>query len=141
MKKIIYTIFLILPLVACSKKEQVEVIVQTFPDQTKQFVHTYEITNSDSVPVQEIEYYHSGNVKMEGPLNKNGLRDGTWKAWFEDGSTWVTGEFKAGKNHGKRTVYFENGQKRMETHYENGNPVGNWLFWDENGKQIKVINH
>ncbi len=38
-----------------------------------------------------------------------------------------------GKFHGKMTVWYKNGQKKMESNFRNGQPIGEPIFWDEQG--------
>ena len=54
--------------------------------------------------VKEVEYYESGQVKMEGPM-KDGEARGEWKAYFPDGACQSIGFFKAGQAHGEATVW------------------------------------
>ena len=38
---------------------------------------------------------------------------------------------------GKFTEWYENGQKKLEGHYETNRAEGKWTEWDENGQIIE----
>lgn len=38
-------------------------------------------------------FYENGNVKEQGQFDNNGLRDGIWEAYYENGILWGIGKF------------------------------------------------
>jgi antitoxin component YwqK of YwqJK toxin-antitoxin module len=58
-----------------------------------------------------VEYYTNGNRAYEGKI-VNGLREGKWD-W-----------------------YYENGVTRLEENYSNGKLTGKKIAWDESGKIV-----
>lgn len=98
-------------------------------------VKFYKEDSMSKVLVQEKQYYPEGQLKMEGRF-QNKLREGEWKSWYEDGTLWSIGTFKAGKRHGKGIVYHPNGTKSIEGTYEEGRRIGVWKSWDESGNLL-----
>lgn len=88
--------------------------------------------------VKEIEYYESGQVKMEGAM-KDEKRDGEWKAYFPDGRVQSIGTFVNGMRTGKATVWQENGNLLQEGFYKEGTHCGKWKFYDEQGVLVKEV--
>ena len=95
-------------------------------------VRFYKEEASGKILVMEKQYYPEGQLNMEGKF-KNDLREGEWKSWYEDGTLWSSGSFKAGKRDGKGIVYHPNGSKNIEGTYEEGRRIGLWKAWDESG--------
>jgi hypothetical protein len=42
---------------------------------------------------------------------------------------------------GKHVVYYDNGQKKYESHYKNGKLDGLRTQWDKNGKKVREIQY
>ena len=96
------------------------------------------------------QYHSQGNIL-------NGLKDGKWTWWYENGEkekeeTYIKGEIekekeetyifgvefvKTGENTEIRYSYYENGQIREEGNYKDGKEHGKYTSWYENG-QIMV---
>ncbi|MBZ0243678.1 MAG: hypothetical protein K8F24_10720 [Bacteroidales bacterium] len=98
-------------------------------------VRFYKEGAGEKTLVKEKQYYPGGQLKMEGSF-ENTLREGEWKSWYEDGTLWSSGSFKAGKRHGIGIVYHPNGTKSIEGTYEEGRRTGLWKSWDESGNLI-----
>ncbi len=80
--------------------------------------------------------YSNGKVKMEGNL-ENGLREGKWTAFYEDGMIWSETHFLKGQKQGATTTWYPSGIKRYEGFYNQNRESGIWKFYDENGKQVQ----
>lgn len=50
------------------------------------------------------------------------------------------GTLKEGKWHGRTVLCYENGQKRIEENWDNGEADGPWIEWHENGKKMQQGN-
>lgn len=98
-------------------------------------VRFYREESGKKVLVMEKQYYPGGELSMEGSFS-NDLREGEWKSWYEDGTLWSTGSFKAGKRDGKGIIYHPNGNKSIEGSYKEGIRTGLWMAWDEAGNII-----
>ncbi|RYE15019.1 MAG: hypothetical protein EOP45_18905, partial [Sphingobacteriaceae bacterium] len=81
------------------------------------------------------EWYDNGNLKSERHY-KSRKQAGTWKEWFEEGSLKTVYHFDdAGQLAGQMISYFDNGQKKAEQNYLNGQPEGyGYTHWNHTGK-------
>ena len=89
---------------------------------------------------KEIEYYETGQVKMEGAM-KDGQREGVWTAYFPDGRPQSIADFKAGKMNGTSKVYWENGNLRWEGFYKEDRRFGKWKYYDEQGNLLNEVDY
>ena len=62
---------------------------------------------------------------------------GTWKAWFDPDETRLRRqtEYQDGRRHGPETLWFENGNTRLEMHWTNDKPDGMLSQWYANGNK------
>lgn len=132
MKKIFLYLSLVLALASCQPR-LTEKVESSFPNGKPQYV---KMLDKSGNTVREIEYYETGQVKMEGPM-KAGQREGEWKAFFADGKTQSTGFFKAGQRTGAAKVYWYNGNLREEGFYKEGKHCGKWRYYDEQGNFLR----
>jgi antitoxin component YwqK of YwqJK toxin-antitoxin module len=68
----------------------------------------------------ETRVYDKMNHLLEKQEYKNGLKEGIWVAFFENGKTQKIEQWKEGKLHGKTFEYTEDGTLVLETMYKNG---------------------
>ncbi len=94
----------------------------------------------DSLMHYERKYYRNGGVWIEGTAYGN-IRHGKWKAFNEEGILISMGYYKMGKGDGIKTVWHCNGKKYYEGKVVDGERVGIWEFFDENGRKVKEINY
>lgn len=92
-----------------------------------------EMEVKDGVLFGKANYYFASGKLMEAGMMANGLKDGQWTRFNENGITSAIGFYAAGKKTGTWTVFGDNGKKRMEMNYSNGEKSGTWTSWDENG--------
>ena len=120
-------------LTACAPKltEKIEV---KYPNGQPEVVL---ILNKSGECIKKIEYYDTGQVKMEGGM-KDGKREGEWKAYFPDGRLQSHSFFKDGLSSGPVTVYYSNGNLRHEGFYKNDKHCGEWKWYDEQGNLLRV---
>jgi len=89
--------------------------------------------------------------QVESTEYKWGKRTGLHTAWHENGNTRETGEYVGDLKSRRWTYWHENGQKQSEGEYQLFRPlgqddvdsrkVGEWKFWDEEGKLIRTVDH
>ena len=92
------------------------------------------------------EFYENGTEKLNGRY-RNGLKNGKWTWWNEDGGTDSTGSYKKGLMHGQWEFYFSNGNLKGKGQYRDGNGSnrgdtgiskhgrhGKWTFWYESSE-------
>ena len=136
MKKVLLFFAVMFAMVSCTA-QLTEKVVETYPDgktlKTQYF-------DKQGVCVKEVEYYKSGQVKMEGGM-KGEKREGEWKAYFPDGRVQSIGTFVNGLRTGVATVWQENGNLLQEGFYKEGKHCGKWKFYDEQGDLIKEVDY
>lgn len=76
-------------------------------------------------------------IKTSGRLDDNGNKTGIWKHFSPLGVELSITVYKAGKKDGHIVVRYPNGAVRYSGEYYNDEKVGEWKFYDENGKFIK----
>jgi antitoxin component YwqK of YwqJK toxin-antitoxin module len=64
-------------------------------------------------------YFKTGIVKAEGAF-LDGLMEGEWRFFREDGQLWQVGHFWAGEKHGSWIRYDRNGQVEYDEQFVNG---------------------
>lgn len=84
----------------------------------------------------KIVSYHSktGHKAQEGYFYE-GMREGEWSFWDENGRLWANGFYKSGKPHGQWLRWHPNGEKQEMGVFEFGKRVGTWNFFADNGYQ------
>ena len=75
-----------------------------------------------------------GKTEYEGSY-KNGKQDGKWTYWWENGQKGAEETYKDGKEEGLWTQWYENGQKRGEATFKDGSLIS-VKCWDEDGNEI-----
>jgi S1-C subfamily serine protease len=85
-------------------------------------------------------YYKSGNKRFENYFTEQGLPNGLWLTWFENGQLQSEIEYKSGLFNGKNISYHENGKIRFMAEFKEGKLIGKWVLdCDEFGHCQKVF--
>jgi antitoxin component YwqK of YwqJK toxin-antitoxin module len=64
-------------------------------------------------------YWNDGNEQQKEAINyKNGVLDGLYTKWYENGQKSLEANFKNGKLNGLETIWYENGQKKYELNWK-----------------------
>ena len=121
-------------LASCSA-QLTEKVMAKYPNGQPQVVQYFD---KQDQCVKEIEYYDSGQVKMEGGM-KDGKMEGEWTAYFIDGRVQSHGFFEGGERTGAAQVFHSNGNKCEEGFYKKGKHCGKWKFYDEQGNLLKEV--
>lgn len=91
---------------------------------------------SDSIYNGEyVEKYETGIIYKRGEI-AGGLAEGEWLTFYRDGKLWSKGNYHNGLRTGYAVSYWPNGQKSSEGYYAEGKMVGNWIWWNEEGKSV-----
>ena len=98
------------------------------------------LLNEEGDTVKEIRYYKNGQIEMEGPLKDN-RRNGTWKAYYKDGTVWSSSKYNHGKQHGPYATYYPNGHLRYKGQMHMDERTGKWTFYNNEGEIIKEIDY
>ena len=64
--------------------------------------------------------YENGKEELNGRF-RNGIKNGKWKWWNDDGGIDSTGNYKNGIMHGRWQFYFSNGNMNGMGQYKDGN--------------------
>ena len=67
----------------------------------------------------ETTWHENGQIMMvEEKYCKDGKEYGKSTQWYENGQKWYEWNYRHGKFHGKQTMWHSNGQKSLETNYK-----------------------
>lgn len=79
--------------------------------------------------------YHKNKTKFIQQIYKNGVQEGKWTIWYENGKIQKEG-FKAQKKaDGIYKEWYPNGQLKYFKNYRLDHKEGKWKSWYENGQQ------
>ncbi|MGB5273752.1 MAG: toxin-antitoxin system YwqK family antitoxin [Flavobacteriaceae bacterium] len=94
-----------------------------------------EITTFQEKPLTGvlIENHPNGKPKSWTKM-KDGLPDGLWQEWYENGQLKFNAYWLAGKGHGLWEYYHENGVLRQEEFYNMDIPIGIQKYFYNNGR-------
>lgn len=129
------SVCLLLSLAAC--QEPVTHVIESFETDTPKLEYIF--VGQDTLNRTEAEYHPNGQLFKKGPV-VNGLRDGEWRAWYQDGTLWSIQNFKAGKKDGENRVWYETGVLRFEGGFKDDQRFGNWVFFDMEGDTVDTRN-
>lgn len=79
-----------------------------------------------------------GNVVGKGIVDKEGLKQGNWKEYYDSGKLKAKGKYKDDVKIGLWVYYYKNGKIEQKGHYnEKGKPTGEWKWYYRNGQLRK----
>jgi len=87
-----------------------------------------------------VEYYSNGQIHLKCEISANGVRDGAYISYYQNGQKRSEGNYKNDKQTGFWITWHENGNKSSEGSYKNGLQTNEWRFYYKNGK-LQQINH
>jgi len=89
-----------------------------------------------------ISYYDNGKVKEVLCFNESNRLDGTCVAYSPAGTQIGIASYRDGVKDGVWKIWRENGILAYEMYYENGQKTGKWKVYDEEGniKEERVFN-
>ncbi len=73
--------------------------------------------------------------KPEGKMD-NGLRQGQWTFFHDNGKKAAQGEYKDGLKNGKWNFWYDNGKKTAEGSFHMGEKVGKWIEYNTQGEKV-----
>ncbi|MBK9176410.1 MAG: hypothetical protein IPM46_08720 [Flavobacteriales bacterium] len=76
--------------------------------------------------------------RMEGFL-RDGKRDGPWVAYYASGGVRSRTTYTEGVEEGPMEVFHENGMTYYFGQYHQGLTIGEWIFFDPQGKEVKRV--
>lgn len=84
------------------------------------------------------EYHISGGLKIDGQYDLNSARTGLWISYYENGSKWSESYYVDGVQDGHSLTFYPNGKVRYIGEYKQGERIGEWKFYDEEGVVTKT---
>ena len=78
-----------------------------------------------------VEYYEDGQLSYKGRY-KNGEELGEWVLYYANGQLKEKGSFGTGRFEGEYFTYHANGQLKEKGSFKNGKKDGEWVNYDEN---------
>jgi uncharacterized protein len=82
--------------------------------------------------------FRKGNMVAEGIIDDEGIRDGEWKEYYEDGTLRSEGMYSLGNRIGRWRFYHPNNSIEQEGNYNNqGNTEGPWKWYFDDGKVLR----
>lgn len=85
----------------------------------------------------ELQFFSNGLLRCMGTWLDN-QRDGLWTYYHPTGQKQTEATFKNGLRDGQYTVYYENGIPLYIGHYNMDTPCGTWEYYDPDGELIKT---
>lgn len=70
---------------------------------------------------------------------RQGKRVGSWLSFHPNGVIWSRSVYVDGKEHGPTEVFHDNGSTFYSGAYNAGQPSGEWIFYDPQGKETKRV--
>jgi antitoxin component YwqK of YwqJK toxin-antitoxin module len=81
--------------------------------------------------------YHANGAKSESVDMIDGLASGAYQSWYENDTKESEGTTKNNNQIGEWTYWDENGKvNRKGSFNDDGNQTGEWIEWDESGEKI-----
>ena len=118
-----------LVLAGCAEQISDEVVA-TWPDGSAKEIHRAK----EGEAGREIQQFHAnGRAHVRGRL-VNGVREGVWNTFRENGLPWSQVEYLSGEKNGIFRTWHENGLPHIEGQHRAGKPAGVWRFFDTAGQ-------
>ena len=80
----------------------------------------------------EVPFTGKVDGKEQGSF-KNGLKEGSWVQYHENGQLFYKGDYKNGKKEGSWVWYYHSGQLSYKGDYKNGKEEGSWVSYKRDG--------
>lgn len=86
--------------------------------------------------------FSNGKITGEGIIDDEGVKDGPWKEYYEEGQLRAEGLYNFGNRIGRWRFYHQTGAIEQEGNYNNqGKPEGAWKWYHENGNIFREENY
>lgn len=98
-------------------------------------IHRY--FNSKGKVIKSETYNINGNRISEGIVLKNGIEDGDWIYYFDNGNKQAIGKYINGNKSGNWNYYYKNEKLKQTGTYVNGKFSGRWQWYYQTGELLK----
>jgi antitoxin component YwqK of YwqJK toxin-antitoxin module len=88
----------------------------------------------EAVGAAFVSHFPNGRPHVAGSYDREGLRVGPWRTWFEDGKPALEIEYLGGVRDGGAREWHPNGAPAADGRYRAGARGGSWRFWDDRGQ-------
>jgi antitoxin component YwqK of YwqJK toxin-antitoxin module len=143
MKYLVFPLMVLIIAACSSEQEEDEIVIETtFANDTTSTKVVESPPNSiEIVPGGEHKEYHeNGAMKIKGQYDMNSQRTGLWISFYDNGIKWSESYYVNGLQDGHSLTFYPNGQVRYLGEYKQGERIGEWKFYDEEGNQTKTQN-
>lgn len=121
-------------LAACGAPDRTETVTETWPNGAPKEVRLTE-KGVDGVDVQQ--YHENGRIHVRGQL-VDGVREGTWNTYRDNGNPWSQVDYQQGVKEGLFRTWHPNGLPHIEGQHAAGQPTGEWTFFSTEGAVVEV---
>lgn len=116
------------------KYAQCLLIIYLFPIYQCQSPSAVPLPSAKKALVIQKTYYSSGELKSEGFINEDSLREGTYQEYLPDGQLVRSIEYLDGRPHGRYVTFSNTGDTVSVHDYQAGLPVGRFRWYRPNGQ-------
>lgn len=110
-------------------------VTRYYDDEERIPQETFQVAEADPTILDGtyIAYFVDGSVKTKGQYEAN-QATGRWEYFYENGTPKMRGELRNNRNAGHWEYFFENGQLQMAGAVNDSTRQGPWQFYYENGQ-------
>jgi len=91
-----------------------------------------EYSNTGQIVTAKV-FNELGIIESEGVVDPEGLKQGKWTIYYQNGAEKGKGTFKNDKPVGLWNYFFENGKIEQTGTYKDGKPEGEWIWYYKSG--------
>ena len=96
------------------------------------------LVNDSFAQEPSVEFWDVAQTKKKSEQQlKDGMQDGKYTAWYENGDIAKQGLFSKGKANGKFILYYPGKKQKAEENYILGKKHGAWKYWYINGNKAQ----
>lgn len=88
-----------------------------------------------------INHFYANGTKEAEYCEVEGLKEGPFLSFYENGASKVFHHYEKGLLHGKVTEWYPDGTVAFEGHFENGEKDGAFQLFDQNGTLVKSMTY
>ncbi len=126
-----------------------EVRTDYYPDGKVKIVASYDNGVAEGVrreykkdgSIEQSYIFKKGVIIGKGIVDENGLKQGLWTEFYDNGAKKAEGKYKDNKKIAYWKFYYKNGNIEQQGMYNNnGNAEGEWKWYFSNGNELLVQN-
>ncbi|WP_324232319.1 hypothetical protein [Lacibacter sp.] len=112
-------------------------LVDTSSSDTSKLRDIEEYVSISDTSLKMFKYYWPNGKLQSTSFFYNGLKEGKWESFFNDGQKFYIFNFVAGKQEGFQEIYHTNGVLSSKEEFRNGIKIGDGDYFDSSGNLIK----